>query len=80
VGLAPRRRVLDRGFVSTRSGACGTAFQGFRSAREADATFIAAANPTVVLTLLAELEKSTIENACLREDRDSLLEAGADLL
>ncbi|WLG64797.1 hypothetical protein PSH90_12050 [Pseudomonas sp. FP1762] len=38
-----------------------------------NAAFIAAANPSAVLALIAE-------NEALREDRDGLLEAGAHLL
>ena len=39
----------------------------------ADAAFAAAANPAVLLALIAE-------NEALRQDRDGLLEAGAHLL
>lgn len=46
----------------------------------ANAAFIAAASPANVLSLLAEIEKMTAENARLREDRDGLLESGAHLI
>lgn len=46
----------------------------------ADANYIAAANPATVLALLAENEALIKERDQLREDRDGLLEAGADLL
>ncbi len=55
-------------------------FKASAAQEQADARFIAAANPIMVLALLDEIAQLTKENANLREDRDGLLEAGAHLL
>lgn len=46
----------------------------------ADADFVAAAQPAVVLNLILEIEALTKSLARVTEDRDGLLEAGAHLL
>lgn len=42
--------------------------------------YVKAVPPETTLSLLAEIEKLTAENARLREDRDGLLEGGAHLI
>ncbi|MGE8389126.1 MAG: hypothetical protein ACN6O4_13950 [Pseudomonas sp.] len=46
----------------------------------ADAAYVVAAQPAVVLNLILEIEHLTSSLARVTEDRDGLLEAGAHLL